>query len=147
MTHYSTQIFIIYHELEHFKICLDTVTDVNKTLNIVTGDNSDAVIDLGYEKNFHNGLVITIMRACVYPLFPLYLRNLLFPWLLMKMLLTIFLKIPHNVIEVMVVLMELLLALKLVEGGVHYTCGGVHDIVCSPHFNGPPNKFFERGEA
>ena len=114
---------------------------------IVTGDNSDAVIDLGYEKNFHNGLVITIMRACVYPLFPLYLRNLLFPWLLMKMLLTIFLKIPHNVIEVMVVLMELLLALKLVEGGVHYTCGGVHDIVCSPHFNGPPNKFFERGEA
>ena len=65
----------------------------------------------------------------------------------MKMLLTIFLKIPHNVIEVMVVLMELLLALKLVEGGVHYTCGGVHDIVCSSHFNGPPNKFFERGEA
>ena len=56
MTHYSTQILIIYHELEHFKICLDTVTDVNKTLNIVTGDNSDAVIDLGYEKNFHNRL-------------------------------------------------------------------------------------------
>ena len=56
MTHYSTQIFIIYHELEHFKICLDTVTDVNKTLNIVTGDNSDAVIDLGYEKNFQNGI-------------------------------------------------------------------------------------------
>ena len=24
--------------------------------NIVTGDDSDAVIDLGYEKNFHNGL-------------------------------------------------------------------------------------------
>ena len=46
---------------------------------IVTGDNSDAVIDLGYEKNFHNGLVIMIMRACVYLLFPLYLRNLLFP--------------------------------------------------------------------
>ena len=33
----------------------------------------------------------------------------------MKMLLTIFLKIPHNRIEVMVVLMVLLLALKLVH--------------------------------
>ena len=37
-------------------MCLDTVTDMNETLNIVTGDNFDAVIDLGYEKDFHNGL-------------------------------------------------------------------------------------------
>ena len=37
-------------------MCLDTVTDMNETLNIVTGNNSDAVIDLGYEKSFHNGL-------------------------------------------------------------------------------------------
>ena len=36
-------------------MCLDKVTDMNKTLNIVTGDNSDAVIDLD-EKNFHNGI-------------------------------------------------------------------------------------------
>ena len=35
-------------------MCLDTVTDTNETLN--TDDNSDAVIDLGYEKNFLNGL-------------------------------------------------------------------------------------------
>ena len=27
-------------------MCLDTVTDMNETLNIVTGDNSDTVIDL-----------------------------------------------------------------------------------------------------
>ena len=27
-------------------MCLDIVTDMNETLNIVTGDNSDAVIDL-----------------------------------------------------------------------------------------------------
>ena len=60
-------------------MCLDPVTDMNEALNIVIGDNSDAVIHLGYEKNFHNGLVIMIMRACVYLLFPLYLRNLLFP--------------------------------------------------------------------
>ena len=37
-------------------MCLDTVTDMNETLNIATGKNSDANIDLGYEKNFHNGL-------------------------------------------------------------------------------------------
>ena len=35
---------------------LDTVTDMNETLNIVTGDNSDAVADLQYEKHFHNWL-------------------------------------------------------------------------------------------
>ena len=29
---------------------------MNKALDIVTCDNSDAVIDLGYEKNFHIGL-------------------------------------------------------------------------------------------
>ena len=74
-------------------------------------------------------LVIVMKRACIYLLFPLYLRNLLFPFFLMKMLLTIFLKIPHNVIEVMVVLMVLLLALKLVQSGVHHTCVGGYDIV------------------
>ena len=35
-------------------------------------------------------------------------------------------------IEVMVVLMMLLLALKLVSSGVHHTCGGSHDIFCTP---------------
>ena len=48
------QIFIIYHELEH--LYLDTVTDMNETLNIVPGDNSDADVDLGFEKNIHNEL-------------------------------------------------------------------------------------------
>ena len=112
---------------------------MNKTLNVVTGDNSDAVIDLRYEKK--------ILRVCIYLLFPLYLRNLLFPWLLMKMLLAIFLKIPLNVIEVMVVLMLLLFALKLVRSGVHHTRGEGHDIVCtspSPLIE-PPTKFFEGG--
>ena len=56
ISYYNTQSFIIYHELEHLKMCLDTVTDMNETLNTVTGDNSDVVIDLGYEKNFHNRL-------------------------------------------------------------------------------------------
>ena len=60
-------------------MCLGTVTYMNETLNPVTSDSSDAVIDLRYEKNFHYGLVIMIMRACIYLLFPLYLGNLLFP--------------------------------------------------------------------
>ena len=50
-----TQSFIIYHELEHLKMCLNTVTDMNETLT-VPGDNSDSDIDFGYEKKFHNGL-------------------------------------------------------------------------------------------
>ena len=28
-------------------MCLDTVTDMNETVNIVTDDNSDAITDLG----------------------------------------------------------------------------------------------------
>ena len=80
-------------------------------------------------------------------LFPLCLRNLLFPWLLMKMLFTIFLQIPLNVIEVMVVLKMLLLALKLVQSGVHHTCGGGHDIVCTlPTLLKLLPNFLKRGE-
>ena len=37
-------------------MCLDTVTDMNETLNTVPGDNSDADIDLGYQNNVHNEL-------------------------------------------------------------------------------------------
>ena len=36
-------------------MCLNTVTDT-KTFNTVPGDNSNADIELGYEKKFHNGL-------------------------------------------------------------------------------------------
>ena len=50
-----TQSFIIYHELEHPKMCLDTVTDMNEILTIPC-DNFDTDIDLGCEKNFHNEL-------------------------------------------------------------------------------------------
>ena len=97
-------------------------------------------------KIFIMDLVIMIMRACIYLLLPLYLRNLLFPCLLMKMLLIIFLKIPHNVIEVMVVLMVLLLALKLVQSGVQHQSVQPR----SPFCRGgggvePPTKFSKRG--
>ena len=39
---------IIYHELQHLNMCLDTVTDMNETLNTVTVYNFDAAIDLGH---------------------------------------------------------------------------------------------------
>ena len=33
-------------------MCLNTVTNMNETLNIVTGDNFDAVNDLGLRETF-----------------------------------------------------------------------------------------------
>ena len=36
-------------------MCLETVTDMNET-HTIPGDNSDADIDLRYEKHFHNKL-------------------------------------------------------------------------------------------
>ena len=35
---------------------IDVVTDMNETLNTVTGDNSDIDINKGHEKNVHNEL-------------------------------------------------------------------------------------------
>ena len=50
---------MLYHELEHLKMCLGTVTDMNETLNKVPGDNSDGDIALGCGKKLHNGLIYT----------------------------------------------------------------------------------------
>ena len=85
--------------------------------------------DFDLLKTFIMDLVIMIMRTCIYLLFPLYLRNLVFPWIL---------KILHNVTEAMVVLILLLFALKLVESGAHHTCGWGHDTACTPP---PPTTF------
>ena len=112
----------MYHELEYLKICLDTVTDMNETLNTVPGDNSDIDIDLGMRKIFIVSLVIMIMRACIYLLFEFYLRNPVVPCLVIKMVLTIFLKIPNHVVEVMFVFIVLLLILKVVQSGVYHKC-------------------------
>ena len=56
-------------------MCLGTVTDMNETLNIVTADNSDAVTDLGYEKNFHD----YDNESLYISFFPPYMRNLMLP--------------------------------------------------------------------
>ena len=37
-------------------MCLGKGNDTNETLKTVPGNNSDTDIDLGYEKNFYNGL-------------------------------------------------------------------------------------------
>ena len=54
-------------------------------------------------------------------------------------------KIPHNVIEVMVVLMVLLLALKLVQSGVPHTCGGGHDMTQCATAPPPPPFLISAG--
>ena len=40
-------------------MCLDTATDMNKTLNTVPEDNYDADTDLGYEKKSYGKLSIS----------------------------------------------------------------------------------------
>ena len=50
-------------------MCLYIVTDMSETLNIVTGDNSDAVIDLD-EKNFLNGLIDYDNESLYIPIAP-----------------------------------------------------------------------------
>ena len=51
-------------------MCLDRVTDINETLNIVTGGNSDAVADFRYEKHFHNGLTDYDNETLYIPIVP-----------------------------------------------------------------------------
>ena len=60
-------------------MCLDTDTDMNETLNTVTGYNFNADTDLEYEKKNIMSLEIVIMRAFICLLLPLYLINLIFP--------------------------------------------------------------------
>ena len=50
---------------------------MNETPNAVPGDNFDADIDSGYEKNFHNGLCDYDNESLYRPIVKLYLRNLL----------------------------------------------------------------------
>ena len=70
--------FIIYHELEHLKMCLDTVTDMNAT-HAVPGDNLILILIQGMRKMFIMGSVIMIIRPCIYLLLPLYPMDLMFP--------------------------------------------------------------------
>ena len=78
--------------------------------------------------------------------FPLYLKKML---LQMKMLLTIILKIPYYMVEVIIVLMVLLLVLKVAQSCIHHTCGGGHVQCASLHSSGGLNflSSFPKGLA
>ena len=55
------------------------VTDMNETLNIVTDDNCNAVIDLVYEKNFHNGLSHFGHESLYIPIVPTFSQESAIP--------------------------------------------------------------------
>ena len=113
-----TQGFIIYHELEHLKMCLDTVTDMNETLNTVPGDNSDADIDVRYEKKFHNGLSDYDNESLYIPIAPTLSEESAISITADEDAVD---RIPKNPTPC-----GLLLVLKFVQSGVHDTCGGGH---------------------
>ena len=64
----------MYHDLEHLKMCLYTATDRNETLSTVPVDNSDADINLGYDKNYFE-LKNCDNGAFLYLLFPVQIKN------------------------------------------------------------------------
>ena len=125
-------------------MCLDKVTDMNETLNIVTTDSSVAVIDLGCEKSFHNGLSDYDNESLYIPIAPTLSEE------------SVILMIADEdaVEHILKNLLQcdrshgyahgMLLTLKLVQSSVHHTCGGGHDAVYTL-FIGPPTKFFKRG--
>ena len=123
-------------------MCLDKVTDMNETLNIVTTDSSDAVIDLGCEKSFHNGLSDYDNESLYIPIAPTLSEE------------SVILMIADEdaVEHILKNLLQcdrshgyahgMLLTLKFVQSSVHH--GGGHDVVYTL-FIGPPTKFFKRG--
>ena len=52
---------------------------MNETLNIVTDDNCNAVIDLVYEKNFHNGLSHYGHESLYIPIVPTFSQESAIP--------------------------------------------------------------------
>ena len=107
---------------------------MNETLDLVTGDNSDAVIDFGYWKNFHNWLSDYDNKNLYTPIIPTLSEDSAISMIADEDTFDHIPKKTHIVIEVMVVLMVLLLILKLVQSGVHHTFGAAHDIVCILYF-------------
>ena len=76
---------------------------MNETINIVTGDNSDSVIDLGYEKYFHNRLSDYDKESLYILIVPNLSEKSSIPMIADENAVGHTSNIPHNVIEVMVV--------------------------------------------
>ena len=120
-----TQSFIIYQELEHLKMCLDTVTDMNETL-------FDACIDLWYEKHFHNGVSDYDNESLYIPIVPtLYEESAIFMIADKDAVDHIPKNRPPSGRSHVCAHGAELLVLKVVQSGVHLTCGGGH-AVCTP---------------
>ena len=105
---------------------LDTATDMNETLNPVPGDNSDADFDLGYEKNFQNGISDYDNESPYIPIVPTLSEESAIPIIVYEDAVDHIPKEPHRVVKVMFVLSVLLLILIVVQSGVHHTCGEDH---------------------
>ena len=88
------------------------------------------------KKKFHNGLKIYDNESLYMPIVPALSEESAIPMIAEKMLLTIFLKNSNHVVEVMVVLRLLLLILKVMQSGVHHTCGGSDPCMCTPFLLG-----------
>ena len=137
----------MYHGLERLAVCLGVVAAVGGALGAVAGADygSDVVVDLGCGGIFVVGLVIAVVCAywgpvcacCSY-----FVWGSAVPVVADGVVVGRIPRGPHNVIEVMVGLMALLLGLKLVQSGVHHTCRGGHDIVCTP----PPPNFYVKNK-
>ena len=102
---------------------------MNETLNIVTGDNSDAVIGLGYQKNFHNRLSGYDNESLYIPIAPTLPEESAIPMIADEDVID---HIPKNLPRCdrsHSCAHGVLLSLKLVQSGAHHTCSGGHDIV------------------
>ena len=113
---------------------LDTVTDMNETLNIVTGDNSDAVIGLGYQKKFHNRLSGYDNESLYIPIAPTLPEESGIPMIADEDVVDHIPKNPPGCDRSHCCAHGALLSLKLVQSGVDHTCSGGHDIVYTTHF-------------
>ena len=83
------------------KMWLDTATNVDGVLSAVLGDASDTDVDLECGRDVCNGFSNWDNES----LFLFCLSNLAFPWLLMKVLLTVILNFQrNNMAEVMFIL-------------------------------------------
>ena len=103
-------------------MCLDPVTDLNEALNIVIGDNSDAVIDLGYEKNFHNGVSDYDNESLYIPIAPTLSEESAIPMIADEGAVD---HIPKNS-------WQCDRSHRCAHGTTACTCSGGHDIVCFP---------------
>ena len=101
-------------------MCLDTVTDMSET-HTLPGDNSDNDIDLGYEKDVHNGFSDYDDLSMYIPIVSTLSKESPNSMITDEDDVTIFLNIPKHVVEVIFVLKALLL-----QSGVHHTCVGGH---------------------